>query len=143
MEKIQNNLNNPIDPFQNSEELVSPVVIAELTRLMTEIVDDRIYKRLSQQDIIKVYDAEITNYNTTTKTKSYSVTEGTSTTAIAHKTSIEKVSSITVKYDKDFSVVISNSSVQQIPVDYLSGSTRKWVKICTYDGVQFYVLHTL
>ena len=150
MEKIQNNLNNPIDPFQNSEELVSPVVIAELTRLMTEIVDDRIYKRLSQQDIIKVYDAEITNYTTTTKSVSYNVTEGTSnvtegtsTTVVAHNTSIEVVSSITVKYDKDFSVVISNSSVQQIPVDYLSGSTRKWVKICTYDGVQFYVLHTL
>lgn len=143
MEKIQNNLNNPIDPFQNSEELVSPVVIAELTRLMTEIVDDRIYKRLSQQDIIKVYDAEITNYNTTTKTKSYSVTEGTSTTVVAHNTSIEVVSSITVRYDNDFEVVISNTSVQQIPIDYLSGTRRKWVKVCTYDGVQFYVLHTL
>lgn len=143
MEKIQNNLNNPIDPFQNSEELVSPVVIAELTRLMTEIVDDRIYKRLSQQDIIKVYDAEIVNYSTIDKSKTYSVKEDSSTTAISHIVSIEKVSSITVKYDKDFSVVISNSSVQQIPVDYLSGSIKKWVKICTYDGVQFYVLHTL
>ena len=127
MEKIQNKLNNPIDPFQNSEELVSPVVIAELTRLMTEIVDDRIYKRLSQQDIIKVYDAEIVSYSTIDKSKTYSVKEGDSTTAISHIVSIEKVSSITVKYDKDFSVVISNSSVQQIPVDYLSGGTRKWV----------------
>jgi hypothetical protein len=143
MDKIHNNFNNPIDPFQNSEELVSPVVAAELTRLMTEIVDARIHKRLSQQDIIKVYDAEIVDYSTTDKSKTYSVKEGGGTTAISHIVSIEVVSSITVKYDKDFSVGISNSSVQQIPVDYLSGTRKKWVKICTYDGVQFYVLHTL
>ena len=56
---------------------------------------------------------------------------------------MEVVSSITVKYDKDFEVTISNTSVQQIPIDYLSSTRKKWVKICTYDGVQFYVLHTL
>jgi hypothetical protein len=137
MENTQNNI------AQTEEEILSTKVVAEFSRVMTEIIDDRIRKRLSQEDMIKVYDAEIINYTTTTKSVSYTVTEGTSTTVVAHNTSIEVVSSITVRYDNDFEVVISNTSVQQIPIDYLSGTRRKWVKICTYDGVQFYVLHTL
>lgn len=154
MENTQNMRNNIIDNVVQEEEILSTKVVAEFTRVITDIIDDRIRKRLSQEDMIKVYDAEIINYTTTTKSVSYdvtettksvsyNVTEGTSTTVVAHNTSIEVVSSITVRYDNDFEVVISNTSVQQIPVDYLSGSTRKWVKICTYDGVQFYVLHTL
>lgn len=143
MKQTQNNLHNPIDTFQNSEELASPIVTTGFVRLITDIIDDRIHKRLSQEDIIKVYNAEITNYSTTTNSVSYNVTEGTSDTVIKHTTSMEVVSSITVKYDKDFEVTISNTSVQQIPIDYLSSTRKKWVKICTYDGVQFYVLHTL
>lgn len=143
MKQTQNNLHNPIDAFQNSEELASPIVTTGFVRLITDIIDDRIHKRLSQEDIIKVYNAEITNYSTTTNSVSYNVTEGTSDTVIKHTTSMEVVSSITVKYDKDFEVTISNTSVQQIPIDYLSSTRKKWVKICTYDGVQFYVLHTL
>lgn len=143
MKQTQNNLHNTIDTFQNSEELASPIVTTGFVRLITDIIDDRIHKRLSQEDIIKVYNAEITNYSTTTNSVSYNVTEGTSDTAIKHTTSMEVVSSITVKYDKDFEVTISNTSVQQIPIDYLSSTRKKWVKICTYDGVQFYVLHTL
>ena len=143
MENTQNNI------AQTEEEILSTKVVAEFTRVITNIIDDRIRKRLSQEDMIKVYDAEIIDYTTITKSVSYNVTEvtsssiGTSTAIVTHTTPIEVVSSITVKYDNDFEVVISNTSVQQIPVDYLSGSTRKWVKICTYDGVQFYVLHTL
>lgn len=137
MENTQNNI------AQTEEEILSTKVVAEFTRVITDIIDDRIHKRLSQEDIIKVYNAEITNYSTTTNSVSYNVTEGTSDTVIKHTTPIEVVSSITVKYDKDFEVVISNTSVQQIPIDYLKGTRNKWVKICTYDGVQFYVLHTL
>lgn len=137
MENTQNNI------AQTEEEILSTKVVAEFTRVITDIIDDRIHKRLSQEDIIKVYNAEITNYSTTINSVSYDVTEGTSDTVIKHTTSIEVVSSITVKYDKDFEVVISNTSVQQIPIDYLKGTRNKWVKICTYDGVQFYVLHTL
>lgn len=143
MENTQNMRNNIIDNVVQEEEILSTKVVAEFTRVITDIIDDRIRKRLLQEDMIKVYDAEIINYTTITKSVSYNVTEGTSTTVVAHNTSIEVVSSITVRYDNDFEVVILNTSVQQIPVDYLSGSTRKWVKICTYDGVQFYVLHTL
>lgn len=143
MENTQNMRNNIIDNVVQEDEILSTKVVAEFTRVITDIIDDRICKRLLQEDMIKVYDAEIINYTTTTKSVSYNVTEGTSTTVVAHNTSIEVVSSITVRYDNDFEVVILNTSVQQIPVDYLSGSTRKWVKICTYDGVQFYVLHTL
>lgn len=137
MENTQNNI------IQTEDEILSTKIVAEFTRVITDIIDDRIRKRLLQEDMIKVYDAEIIDYITTTKSVSYNVTEGTSTTVVAHNTSIEVVSSITVRYDNDFEVVISNTSVQQIPIDYLSGTRRKWVKICTYDGVQFYVLHTL
>ena len=137
MENTQNNI------AQTEEEILSTKVVAEFTRVITDIIDDRIHKRLSQEDIIKVYNAEIINYSTTINSVSYDVTEGTSDTVIKHTTPIEVVSSITVKYDKDFEVVISNTSVQQIPIDYLKGTRNKWVKICTYDGVQFYVLHTL
>lgn len=143
MENTQNMRNNIIDNVVQEEEILSTKVVAEFTRVITDIIDDRIRKRLSQEDMIKVYDAEIINYTTTTKSVSYNVTEGTSTTVVAHNTSIEVVSSIIVRYDNDFEVVISNTSVQQIPIDYLSGTRRKWVKVCTYDGVQFYVLHTL
>lgn len=127
----------------SSQGDVSEVVSSRFIQTLANIIDDRIHKRLSQEDIIKVYNAEITNYSTTTNSVSYNVTEGTSDTAIKHTTTIEVVSSITVKYDKDFEVTISNTSVQQIPIDYLSSTRKKWVKICTYDGVQFYVLHTL
>lgn len=127
----------------SSQGDVSEVVSSRFIQTLANIIDDRIHKRLSQEDIIKVYNAEITNYSTTTNSVSYNVTEGTSDTVIKHTTSMEVVSSITVKYDKDFEVTISNTSVQQIPIDYLSSTRKKWVKICTYDGVQFYVLHTL
>lgn len=143
MENTQNMRNNIIDNVVQEEEILSTKVVAEFTRVITDIIDDRIRKRLLQEDMIKVYDAEIINYTTITKSVSYNVTEGTSTTVVTHNTSIEVVSSITVRYDNDFEVVISNTSVQQIPIDYLSGTRRKWVKVCTYDGVQFYVLHTL
>lgn len=143
MENTQNNI------AQTEEEILSTKVVAEFSRVMTEIIDDRIRKRLLQEDMIKVYDAEIIDYTTTTKSVSYNVTEvtssniGTSTAVVTHTTPIEVASSITVKYDNDFEETILNTSVQQIPVDYLSGTRKKWVKICTYDGVQFYVLHTL
>ena len=143
MENTQNMRNNIIDNVVQEEEILSTKVVAEFTRVITDIIDDRIRKRLLQEDMIKVYDAEIINYTTITKSVSYNVTEGTSTTVVTHNTSIEVVSSITVRYDNDFEVVISNTSVQQIPIDYLSGTRRKWVKVCTYDGVQFYELHTL
>ena len=143
MENTQNMRNNVIDNVVQEEDILSTKVVAEFTRVITDIIDDRIRKRLLQEDMIKVYDAEIINYTTTTKSVSYNVTEGTSTTVVAHNTSIEVVSSITVRYDNDFEEVISNTSVQQIPIDYLNGTRKKWVKICTYDGVQFYVLHTL
>lgn len=143
MENTQNMRNNVIDNVVQEEDILSTKVVAEFARVITDIIDDRIRKRLLQEDMIKVYDAEIIDYTTITKSVSYNVTEGTSTTVVAHNTSIEVVSSITVRYDNDFEVVILNTSVQQIPVDYLSGTRRKWVKVCTYDGVQFYVLHTL
>lgn len=145
MENTQNMRNNVIDNVVQEDEILSTKVVAEFTRVITDIIDDRIRKRLLQEDMIKVYDAEIIDYTTTTKSVSYNVTEVTSnsTATVTHNTPIEVVSSITVKYDNDFEVVISNTSVQQIPIDYLSGTRRKWVKICTYDGVQFYVLHTL
>jgi hypothetical protein len=139
MENTQNNI------IQTEDEILSTKIVAEFTRVITDIIDDRIRKRLLQEDMIKVYDAEIIDYITTTKSVSYNVTEvaSNSTATVTHNTPIEVVSSITVKYDNDFEEVISNTSVQQIPIDYLNGTRKKWVKICTYDGVQFYVLHTL
>lgn len=143
MENTQNMRSNVIDNVVQEDEILSTKVVADFARVIKDIIDDRIRKRLLQEDMIKVYDAEIINYSTTTNSVSYNVTEGTSDTVINHTTSIEVVASITVKYDMDFEVIISNTSVQQIPIDYLSGTRKKWVKICTYDGVQFYVLHTL
>lgn len=154
MENTQNMRNNIIDNVVQEEEILSTKVVAEFTRVITDIIDDRIHKRLLQEDMIKVYDAEVVEYTTDEISRSYSSQISptiysingnvvTGINNISQTVTESVVSSITVRYDNDFEVVILNTSVQQIPVDYLSGSTRKWVKICTYDGVQFYVLHTL
>lgn len=148
MENTQNNF------IQAEEEMLSSKVVAEFTRVITDIIDDRIHKRLLQEDMIKVYDAEVVEYTTDEISRSYSSQISptiysnngyvlTGINNISQTVTESVVSSITVKYDNEFNVVISNTSVKQIPVDYLSGTRRKWVKICTYDGVQFYVLHTL
>lgn len=44
---------------------------------------------------------------------------------------------IKVRYNEDDYVEISNETVRVLDVD------DKWCKICTYDGVQFYVLHRM
>lgn len=137
MENTQNNLVGMNQNYLSEEELLSVQSVAAFTHIMVDIIDDRIRKRLSQEDIPKVYNAKISNLKTTTKTVSRSVTEGSDTTTITHKYNTTEVSSVTVLYDDKFSVTISNNSVKQLPTNALD----KWVKICTYDDVQFYVLH--
>ena len=90
------NTQNNTSPDIESEELLSNKVVAEFTRVMTDIIDDRIRKRLSQEDVIKVYNAEIIDFSTTEKMVTYNVTEGTTTTAISHSFTVEEISSITV-----------------------------------------------
>lgn len=128
--------------FDSDDEILSTQVVAEFTQMMVTIIDERIRKRFESENIAKVYNAEIVGYTTTEKTTTYNFYEGAETTTTAHKITTTEISTLTVECN-DYTVTISNNSVKAIPYDLLSNGGIKWVKVCTYDGVQFYFLHCL
>lgn len=108
-------------------------VTTNFLMLMRNIIDERIEKRIKDgQDIARIYTAEIVSKTSETivvgevtiSGKTYDVTE-------------DIPSSIDVVYNENDSVTISNDTVQ------ILRSGDKWIKICTYDGVNFYVLHKM
>ena len=118
----KNNI-NPRSYIYNPEEIdesqeLSPETVALFTKMLVNMIDERIRIRLEEQDIIKVHDARIEAINKTD--------DGTT------------ITSIEVRYDEKFTVEISNPSLNQFPI-----SEGQWIKICTYDGVQYYLLHAL
>ena len=121
------------EDYPSSESEVSSDTAQRYVSAIREIADERIETRIRDgQDIAKVYNAEITNKSTTSVNigsvtingKSYDVTSTV-------------VTSITARYNENDYVDISNDTVKVLDVN------DGWCKICTYDGVQFYVLHRL
>lgn len=98
-----------------------------------DIVNECIERRITDgQDIAKVYNAEITQMRTAALDIG-SVTVGDDIYSVTNTVPTH----ITVRYNEDDYTDISNETVQ------LLSPNDKWCKICTYDGVQFYVLHKL
>lgn len=117
----------------NPDAEVSDDIAANYLLLMRNIIDERIEKRIKDgQDIAQVYTAEITS-KTTANAVIGSVTVGDST----YNVTADKVTAITAKYNEDDYVDISNDTVQ------ILNPNDKWIKICTYDGVNFHVLHKM
>lgn len=121
------------EQYQNEENSLSAEAINYLLLVMRNIMDERIEKRIKDgQDIAQVYTAEITS-----KTTENAVIGNVTVDGSSYNVTADKVIAITVKYNENDYVSISNDTVQ-----LLSPSDR-WVKICTYDGVNFYVLHKM
>lgn len=119
----QNSSYSPVPPYEETSKLSDEVVSVYLNQLVG-IIDERIEKRLkNNEDIALCYTAEITS-------RQYTEVDDN-----GNKTKV--LSGITVRYnDSDYADIFNES------VSILSDSS-KWIKICTYDGVNFYVLHRI
>lgn len=101
---------------------------------MRDIMDERINRRIrTGQDIPKVYTARITVMDTENEE--------------AGKVSIDDTEipvyrtvpvSVKAEYNDTDEVEIKNNSVRILP-----DVNVQWCKICTYDGVEFFVLHRI
>ena len=112
---------------------VSPDTAQRYLFAIRNIVDECVNKRVADgQDILKAYNAEIVSMNTV-PAEVGSVTVGEETYSVTRAVPTY----IRVRYNDDDYTDISSATVGILsPAD-------KWCKICTYDGVQFYVLHKL
>ena len=128
-----------VPPEYNTDEEDMSDGIMFMLNAVRDVIDNRIESRIRDgQDIAKVYNAEILEKVVNPDNVVSSITIGSSTYDIK----IPVVTSITVRYNDEDYVEISNETVQVLDNKVLSNS-NKWCKICTYDGVQFYVLHRL
>lgn len=104
-----------------------------------DIVNDCIEKRIKDgQDIARIYTAEVIS-RSTTDIEVGKVTVGSTQYSVTKTVP----SSITVRYNENDYTTISNDTVQILDADIISNNKKKFIKICTYDGVQFYVLHKM
>lgn len=121
------------EQYQDEENSLSAEAINYLLLVMRNIIDERIEKRIKGgQDIAQVYTAEITS-KTTADTVVGNVTVGDKD----YNVTTEKITAVTVRYNEDDYADISNDTVQ------ILNPNDRWIKICTYDGVNFYVLHCM
>lgn len=117
----------------NFNTVISEETAMNFLLMMHSIIDEQIEKRIKDgQDIARVYTAEITG-KTVTSVVIGSVVIGNST----YNTTTDRLTAITVRYNDEDYVDISNDSVQILSAD------DRWIKICTYDGVNFFVLHKM
>ena len=149
--------------FQDEGGILSSETVARLTQLFVSIIDDRIKKRLEEQDIIKVYDAKIISMKMVS-TERLTSNDSDNTTEINGELVrwqeetltdgdynheevtflIPAVQSIVVEYNNGDRQTIENDSVKQLAINgKLRAGVGSWVKICTYDRLQYYVLHLL
>lgn len=117
----------------NSNASVSDDTASNYLLTIRNLIDERIEKRIKEgYDIAQVYTAEIIN-----KTLENVVIGNVPINEINYSVTADKLKSIRVRYNEDDYADISNETVKILSED------DKWIKICTYDGVNFYVLHTL
>ncbi len=125
-----------VPPEYNTDEDDMSDGMLVVLNAFRDMIDERIESRIKDgQDIAKVYDAEIIESEKVINPDNIvsSITVGDKDYDIK----IPVVTSIKVRYNEDDYVDISNGTVKVLDVN------DKWCKICTYDGVQFYVLHRL
>lgn len=138
---------------------ISSEAVQVLTMTMTKIIDDRIEQRFVKEDIAKVYTAKVVDADIGTINEPYvqksTDTDGDTVYKIVYREYIG-VKSITVTFDdsdskKKFELTLSGSLVKSLPVKSVSvnssgtvtGQTAKYVKVCTYDGINFHLLHDI
>ena len=139
---------------------ISSEAVQVLTMTMTKIIDDRIEQRFVKEDIAKVYTAKVVDADIGTINEPYIAssedTSGDTVYSIEYREYIG-VKSITITFDdfdnkKNFEVTLSGSLVKALPIESLSvkksngeitASTVKYVKVCTYDGINFHLLHDI
>lgn len=120
----------------NSETDVSEATAANYLLFIRSLIDERIEKRIREgQDIARVYTAKIIASTIEDGFVIGKTTVGNSTYSVSDA----KYSSITVEYNGDSIVTITNDTIKTLN----TRSSNKYIKICTYDGVNFYVLHTM
>ena len=129
------------DNFDTSSQGdVSEVVSSRFIQTLANIIDDRVNKRLSEEDIAKTYVGRIKSMELSNKYEVFATQTTTSSGTTSMINSYEPiVASITVEYNDNQTATISNHSVRALT----SSDNGKWVKICTYDGVQYYFLHLI
>lgn len=145
--------------FNEETGEISSEVVQALNMVLTKIIDERIEQRLVQEDIAKVYTAKVASANIgkITLPKVTSSTTEDETTYSKTNDHYIGVQSITVVFedferDRDYKITLSGSLVKALPVTNISvdsssgavsGDTVKYVKICTYDGINFHLLHDI
>lgn len=127
-------------PYNNMEKAnfdatVSSDVATKYLIFMKDLIDERINKRLLQEDIAKIYVGKIVSMELSNKYLVFATKSGTTMTDAPEQIA----SSITVEYNDKQTVTISNHSARSLT----SSDNGKYVKICTYDGIQFYFLHLM
>ena len=124
----------------SSQGDVSEIVSSRFIQTLANIIDDRVNKRLSEEDIAKTYVGRIKSMELSNKYEVFATQTTTSSGTTSMINSYEPiVASITVEYNDNQTATISNHSVRALT----SSDNGKWVKICTYDGVQYYFLHLI
>ena len=124
----------------SSQGDVSEVVSSRFIQTLANIIDDRVNKRLSEEDIAKTYVGRIKSMELSNKYEVFATQTTTSSGTTSMINSYEPiVASITVEYNDKQTVTISTHSARSLT----SSDNGKYVKICTYDGIQFYFLHLM
>lgn len=124
----------------SSQGDVSEVVSSRFIQALANIIDDRVNKRLLEEDIAKTYVGRITSMELSNKYEVFATQTTTSSGTTTMTNSYEPIASrITVEYNDNQTATISNHSVRALT----SSDNGKYVKICTYDGVQYFFLHLM
>lgn len=117
----------------NSNASVSDDTASNYLLTIRSLIDGRIEKRIKEgHDIAQTYTAEIVS-----KTLESIVIGNVFINETNYSVTADKLKSIRVRYNEDDYTDISNETVK------ILSENDKWIKICTYDGVNFYVIHTL
>ena len=131
--KQAENMQQSFDGKENLE-----TVMKRFIQNIISIIDDRIEKRFNQEDILRAYNAKIISVNITEKA-SGTVDVSDTTTAKTKEVTSSFADSITVEYNdyqyKNISCCFGDM--------FDSKDIGKYVKIGTYDGDNYYILHRL
>ena len=133
-ETAHGNHSSPVQSYESDNSSnVSSGTAQRYLLAVRDIVNECVERRIKDgQDIAKTYNAEITKMRTT-EVEVGAVTVGDNTYTVVNNVP----TAITVRYNDDDYADISNDTVK------ILSSNDRWCKICTYDGIQFYVIHKI
>lgn len=140
------NQNNGASFYDDSEDLLLNLddnkfrdFLIRILQSIISIIDDRINRRLKQEDVLRVYSAKIISVNLSNKVIGTVYVSDTSETLIKRDVVSIAADSITVEYD-GYQYVSIPCSLGQV---FTEDDVGKYVKIGTYDDINYYVLHRI